>query len=836
MSSDLFNKLPWEGYRDPLVDYTRTWVEDWIDAIGLEIDILDARFISSAARAALLDPTVTPIESPSATLATSTAAPTGAFVKDTILDVLIYAALGVYPVDSNLTVAQKQALAGAAASMVGRKGNRVQILRLISLLTDGAVYGWTNPPWQFSGILPDGASTPGFGSWVPLSGANATIRPWMIGATRGLLLARLFPSTSALGVGFSQFRMGFSSYGESIYPIGARINILPHEHFDSWTLGAPDGWTTAVGATAVINQAFGDGFSVNFEFTKNCIEADLTGANPGDGFNLSQTHVVVNNQVGHRFELDYAYRPTSLVPSLYARITDTSGNNGGGPYYYDPAAGAWTLTNTSIPIPISSGQFVRTRYGFNFDLQAASSTAATVGTSQISIEVFATSDGTATTQVISYLHRVGLYETFDLAGETAAGGERLFWAPLVDSLGRTTFARGGGGSAGVMIETADAVRGSYKALSASSWDFDYQAALSGRGYSSASIWTNLLLGSNDFGGDWVTSSAAVAANAVTSPNLVNTAATAPTITTSGIGGGISQANIVADAHNKSFVAGVWVRNLDNGSHFTDITLGLAAVGGTTNVQRKFTLLVSEGWRWLAMPAATFSAAGDTGKPLTFSITCGAAYSGAVIAVASSYCYDVTGKAGVLHPPICQTVPGSTKAVGPTTLTANVSGTCLHPFILRRMLSTTTGLVTLTVVPTFDGTSQPNGTIFDFGESNVASRVVLRVVSGALQGTIFDAATGTHTASITLVDTIDPVSGQATWRHDTAIDITFRWDTTAGIQLACGNGNASQLSGLPWLTSDNGLTGCGIGNDFTGGAGQFDGTITNLTALEVGYAP
>ena len=79
------------------------WFEDFMNAMGLDWDVLNAEFISAAARANLLDPTYTPTRDATASLATGTEAPTDAATAATVLDLMLSAVGAEYPVSSNLT-------------------------------------------------------------------------------------------------------------------------------------------------------------------------------------------------------------------------------------------------------------------------------------------------------------------------------------------------------------------------------------------------------------------------------------------------------------------------------------------------------------------------------------------------------------------------------------------------------------------------------------------------------------------------------------------------------------------------------------------------------------
>jgi hypothetical protein len=90
-----------------------------------------------------------------------------------MLDVLLAIALGLYPADSNLSVAQKQSLVQVGWDALQRKGTRLRLLNLASKIADGVAVGWSVAPNNFSIALPDGTPDPGYGNWVQSSSTPA---------------------------------------------------------------------------------------------------------------------------------------------------------------------------------------------------------------------------------------------------------------------------------------------------------------------------------------------------------------------------------------------------------------------------------------------------------------------------------------------------------------------------------------------------------------------------------------------------------------------------------------------------------------------------------------
>src|SRR5207248_624531 len=143
-------------------------------------------------------------------LATATAPAVNSTSADTMVEVLAFIALGLYPLDSNLSVAQKQALIGVGWDAFKRKSTRLQMLNLASKLTDGIAVGWSAPPNNFSIVAPDGAPSPGFGNWVQGNASTSeVIRPWALSAIRQVVFKGT-PAWINLGAGFSQARAGYS--------------------------------------------------------------------------------------------------------------------------------------------------------------------------------------------------------------------------------------------------------------------------------------------------------------------------------------------------------------------------------------------------------------------------------------------------------------------------------------------------------------------------------------------------------------------------------------------------------------------------------------------------
>jgi hypothetical protein len=815
--STAYDALPYTGYKD-----AGAWVEEFVDALGLEFDIRYQKFISAQARANLLDPTYTPTDVATQFLATATAAPLGATSKDTMLDVLLFVALGIYPADSNLTVQQKQQLVQVGWNALRRKGNRSYLLALAAILGDGIAVGWTVPPYNFSVIFPDGAPAPGWGAWVQPTGATAeTSRPWILNAARGVLSTTAPTAFVNLGVGYTQARAGYSSAGETVFPIGSRLCILQNEHFSTWSTGVPTGWTKTGAAT--LTQSTSTSLQINWEYTGSAAQLDLTAATIGQAVGLRQAASSINNLLTHRVHLDYSYTNTQSVSVLTMQVTDV--NRDGNTYYWNNATGAWQTSAFSIAVPPSA---TRARFAFDIVPRTTGATGTAFGTTGLTIAVSATYDGTATTAVKYTLYRVGLYEKFSLTVEQAASGERTLWLPLVDSPGWSTAARASG--TGVLLETAAVDRTSYRLTpTTTSASFPSHPALNGHGFRAHGAWTNLLKGSNDFGADWSLVNASKVSNANVSP-AIGDGGTAPTLTATSISvAPVLQQGIAVVPNNRSYVGGVWVKKLSSDSAFTDVTL---IIGATSTFSQTFALKQSQGWQLLPLQC-TFG--GSEVGTLVFKVTwdAGLATNGQ-IAVADAYLYEVTGNPAVLYPPVVRSSIGSTGTLGATTcqaVSASQGVNVLSPLLQRTMASVVRGGLALEVVPTFDASSQPNGVIFDVAQAAAQNRVVLRVAGGALELRRWDASGNQWAATLTMTTNATPPAGSVFWKRDTAIVVRCLWDAQTTM-LGAGSATASGAKPGSWAPADASVAAVGAGNDWNN-ANPFEGWVTLVEALQLG---
>lgn len=881
-TSAAYLSLPYKGYRE-----LAGWFEEFVNAFGSELDILDSRFISATARANLLDPTYAPTEPTDENLATATAAPTAAAIQDSMLDVLAYIALAAYPLNQNFTTAEKQAMVAVGWDAIKRKGTRRALLELAAAACASTLAGWTVPPYNFSLVLADGLPSPGWGStWSPVStqqagtvsttaasnavtgagtafttawhgyriavinGATvqtdwvsnvssatalttvnnltantagstfwispgASFRPWILEALRKIV-GRFMVDWSQFGICYSQFRAGYSAAGESVLPSGATLSLVSNPHFDAWSAGAPTGWIKSGAGTLTQSPTVAQ---INYEFTSSAAQFDLSVAAAGVAVTLMQSPIRINNQIGHRVEVDYAYTNGQLVDTLTLQIQDVTNSQ-----YWNGTA--WQTAAIEIALPVSTGAAVRKRYAVTVTPQANSSSTSTLGTASLSVAVSAASDGTASTQVVYTIYRCDVLPLHDVDVEEEAGGERTLWLPLVDQLGHTLSVESG---AATIIEPANYDRTAYKLSTGA--EFLYHAALSGRGFRARSAWTNQVKGSNDFGADWTLIDATRTANAQISPLIGETIASAVQLTATNLDASIIQTVGAAPINpaSDSYVGGVWVKKLSADGVFTDVTLSLVS---TSTKSQAYTLTQAQGWTLL--PIRHTFGAGDTAS-LQFQIAWGAASASGAIAVADAYLYEVTNRPGVLYPPVARSGIGATQSTGTRAvraITASQDANVLDPYLQRSMVQLTRGVAQLTVVPVYDAGSQPNGVIFDFGGGAAANRVVVDISSNTIRARIMDATPTTSTCSLTLTANDDPTSTQATWRRDIAIPIRLRWQDNGEISMSVGASSVSSSTPGSWAPIETAMTKIRVGCDI-GDASHFDGIVTLIDVVQVG---
>jgi hypothetical protein len=308
-------------------------------------------------------------------------------------------------------------------------------------------------------------------------------------------------------------------------------------------------------------------------------------------------------------------------------------------------------------------------------------------------------------------------------------------------------------------------------------------------------------------------------NAQISPIVGETSPTATQLTATGTTASAAQqvGTVGINPASKTYVGGVWVKKLTSDASTVRVELVSTNTYTTT-----YTLTQAQGWQLLPINV-TFTA-GDIAN-LNFRIRWANASATSSIAAASAYLYDVTGRPGVLYPPVCITGAGATGIVKPTSCAAvTASGALLHPQTLRPLASTVRGSFGAVLVPTFDAASQPDGVVFDVAQGAAQNRVVLRVASGVMELKRWDNAGNTWTASVTLTSSATPAAAATTWLRDTEITVRALWDENSTM-LSVGTGNASGTKPGSWAPSDDALVNLTIGCDYLL-ANQFEGMISD----------
>src|SRR5206468_1275255 len=127
------------------------------------------------------------------------------------------------------------------------------------------------------------------------------------------------------------------------------------------------------------------------------------------------------------------------------------------------------------------------------------------------------------------------------------------------------------------------------------------------------------------------------------------------------------------------VGGVWVKKISADGNFTDVTVQL---GATTIFTKTFSVKQSDGWTLLPFQ---FNFGGSEVNLMAFAVKWGASSSNGQIAVADAYLYEVTGKTGVLYPPVVRTAVGATASTNASSTFAITAGAnVLHPLTQRAL--------------------------------------------------------------------------------------------------------------------------------------------------------
>jgi len=867
--------VPYRGYRDQ-----EPWVEELLNALGAQWDIWDGLFCAAEARVAALTPTATPPGEASDYLATPLEAPLLAPSQDTLLDMLLFLAGVPWPVDGNVTLETRQALAAEFGAALLRKGNRRELLRIASILTDGPVLSWTQPPDNFSIVIPDGSPSPGHGSWcarvLPLAGSGAMVaasgiltgtatafhagmvgsrllfngtayavlgytdpthltlspvapttgsalplylvleplgRPWILDVMRRTL-EPLYSKASVLGIGYAQFRAGYSAAGEVVMPVGSRISLVSNEHFSSWTAGVADSWTVSgsggsYGSTVLAPE-------INREFSDYAAVINLSGVAMGGYRQLSQAVTGLDYRLPWRFELDYQYRNDQVVNVLEVQIYDVLGAA-----FYDASTATWVPGETWNTAP---GSASRTRYAIDLGVNPAGGVDDLPPSSSLVLRLRMRSDETGTTQLSYVIYRCAFYQCYSYEEEQLAAGERTLWVPY----GRVVESESYFAGTGKQVVPYDAAEAELY-LSDTATQNAYHPALSGPALRTFSGWLNLLLNSRlATTTGWTLGTA----TASTTPGPYATPANATLVTPTGASGYLEQTDIVSDPSGGRYACGVWLQ-CASGTLDVDVSLRSGAailnevsIGGVLQgYTQRFT--VTPEWRRYALRNV---AAGAASNPLGLRFAAAAPF-----AAACAYCYPTSSKApSAMRPPVFVSETLTTATSG--RLYGNVyraAGSVLDANTLRPLISLQRGALSFTVVPVFSK-DQPTATLLDLCVAGVVitNRLTLRVSGGILTASQRDAAGLTRSCSLTL--SAGAGGGRVQWVRDTAILVRLFWDAES-LMLGAGDGNAQATSPVGWVATDAGLDSLTLGGRYDGGE-TMDGYFTNLEAFQIGSLP
>lgn len=554
---------------------------------------------------------------------------------------------------------------------------------------------------------------------------------------------------------------------------------------------------------------------------------------------------------------------------------------------------AWNESPQLVPLPAGASATGRKRLALDIYPQRTSSADGLRGTQIITPYFQFLSDGTATTQVVYTLYRVGLYEKHDHVIEEQAAGERTLWLPLRDTPGWTQQVNTGTGATPEYANASRSVLYGSDGVAARAM-FDYHPALGRRAYRNCSTWTNAILQSNTFSA-W-TASNATYNGTVASPDIAtSTPLLAGSFTTSSTSGYVERSSGTTAA-SKSWLHGLWCKRVSadpgyqagtititagsasvTGSGTAFVTGGawsgveietasghrykVASVGSTTALtldgvagrtesavqykvadvrvallygsteggSRSFFLSTADGWQMLACPPTTLGAVAGNVGMRVYFL----GQSAGTFYVSCAYGYDVTGKTDVLYPPIVVT-DATTETVGPCYLNAitdNVGTDVKSKLLKSSLVSVSRGALGMTIAPTFGAASQPDQSILDICETTTANRLHLHVASGDLTLTRVNAAGVATSMALSLVSSSDPDADEVTWRRDEKIEIRIRWDDDGTASLSAGNSNiAAALSAASY--SDSAVDTFRIGANASG-TNPFDGHITDLEIVQVG---
>ena len=805
------------------------WFEDLMNAMSLDWDILNAEFISATARANLLDPTVTPSRDASAILATSTEAPTDAATTATVLDLMLAAVGAEYPVSSNLTVEEKQALVYAMAAALQRKGTRISTGDVASKVAGSAVHAATSSLFHGSVVIPDGYPSPGWGDWVPAGTSDPSQkRPWLFETIRALL-KRIYPACSEFGVGYSQFRAGYSGAGEPVFTSGAQLSLTTNGNFATWTGGAgtnPDSWLPSsytAGACDKLTSQTG----TNWEFTDYCAQLNLTGVAAGSGRELIQTITIRDAEIEHSIEVDYEYSNAQDASVLQLAVS-APGDNG---TFYLNQDGEWDSNQINIPVVLLAPGDGRQKFRITFTLPVVGtvitsaefpSTKVTVhpGSNRITLSLRVISDATPTTQDTFQIYAIQVYELWSKDRQLDAQGERTLWAPFIGGAqGKVTTTASGSGTLFIAL---NADRSRLQELPSSSV-MAYHPALSGFGVASIDPfgWTNRVDDSFSLAA-WTLNSCTASTNAEVSPiyreELAGTT-TATRFTATATNPSVQFVSSSAGGSAVRWMAGVWVKKLSPDTDFTDVTLSFFGVSKSSTT---YTVRQADGWRLLSIPALS-----DTNATQTFRIAWGAAFASGQVAIWGPHVYELGVATFTAQYPPCIALRSGTGADASVSNVVNVmqtstTGTDVYdPQMKFRMVSVTRGAIYFRVVPTFTPITSLDGVLFMAGASDTTNKIQVDIVGTSLFVRHYDGSAN-YSASVSIVG----------WQRDTAYEVRATWNAATGISLTAGGVSASASPPGGFAPSEASVNRIRIGCNYAGAA-QYNCLIADLEITQIG---
>lgn len=806
------------------------WFEDLMNAMSLDWDILNAEFISATARANLLDPAVTPSRDASAILATSTEAPTDAATTATVLDLMLAAVGAEYPVSSNLTVEEKQALVYAMAAALQRKGTRISTGDVASKVAGSAVHAATSSLLHGSVVIPDGYPSPGWGDWVPAGTSDPSQkRPWLFETIRALL-KRIYPACSEFGVGYSQFRAGYSGAGEPVFSSGAKLSLTTDGNFATWTGGAgtnPDNWSPSAYTAGTCDKLTSQ-TGTNWEFTDYCAQLNLTGVAAGSGRELLQTITIRDAEIEHSIEVDYEYSNAQDASVLQLSVLMPT-ENGSARLNQD---GEWDANQINLPLVLLPPGDGRQKFRITFTIPTvgtvvtsaefpSSKVIVSPNSNKITLSLRVISDATPTTQDTFQIYAIQVYELWSKDRQLDAQGERTLWQPFTGGTqGNVDYTVS---STGTVFMPINASRNRLLEYRVGSGLTSYHPALSGFGLAALDPlgWLNRV----DDGftlASWTLSNCSASTNADVSPiyeeELAGTT-TATRFTATVAGAYVQTASSSVGAGAVKWMAGVWVKKISPDTDFTDVTLSFFGISKSSTT---YTVRQADGWRLLSIPAIN-----DTSATQTFRVSWGAAFATGQVAIWGPHVYELGVATLVAQYPPCIAIRSGTGAdasVSNTTyrmLTSTTGTDVYDPQMKFRMVSVTRGAIYFRIVPTFTPIASLDGVLFMAGASDTTHKIQVDIVGTSLFVRHYDGSAN-YSASVSI----------AGWQRDTAYEVRATWNAATGISLTAGGVSASASPPGGFAPSEASVSRIRIGCNYAGGA-QYNCLIADLEITQIG---